>query len=265
VFSNEKYYRGSAIKQHHPWTIHFFDCVDSTNKQAFRLLDEIQNNNALHQTVIIAKEQTNGRGRSGKAWQSPQGNVAMSLILLEEGTLLGELGILSFVTAVALRETIVALSNDEIPALQLKWPNDVLYQGEKLAGILLESKMIEDKTHAVIVGVGVNLARLPKGIEQPVSCLQQILPETTVSVDEFIKQFLEKFMSVYTYWHSHGSAGVMAKWKSHAYGLGKEVIARLPKETITGVFHDIDHTGALHLKCTKGEMHKITCGEVFFS
>lgn len=215
--------------------------------------------------IVQADVQTAGRGRRGRAWESPAGNLSCS-VLVRVGGAWGEAGQLSFVVGVAMQEALATVA----PALEirLKWPNDLLLGGRKLAGILLETCFdpAEPPGHGfVIVGTGVNLAVAPQGREPlyPVATLRETgvavaAVDLTVVYAQALAQWLAR-------WRAQGFAPIRERWLTVAHGVGGPVIARLADgRELQGVFAALDVDGALLLRQDTGETQRILAGDVFF-
>lgn len=248
------------------WSILYHDVIDSTNSEARRII-EGDNNNAvsLHKAVIHADGQTDGRGRSGNKWVSSQGNLLLSLVLIEEGKTLTELSQLSFVAAVALRQAIIQIYGKEIQELQYKWPNDLLFSGKKVAGLLLESLSLPEGRHAIILGIGVNVATYPElSSFQKATSLKNALDSFDFTPRELLSVLLEVFDRLYQQWGRGSFDKVIKAWKKDAFGFEKEVSVRLPKEQFTGILKGIDDEGVLSVSLENGKIRKVTSGEIFF-
>lgn len=239
---------------------HVLESVDSTNAYAVNLLPDLTG-----PAWVLAAEQTAGRGRRGRPWVSPRGNFYASLILRPTEPP-EQVALRSFVTALALREACVALTG--VPqSFALKWPNDVLLNGGKLAGILLESGGAGGKLSHLVIGIGVNLIGAPPpeaveaGAVPPVSLLSEIGQRITPEA------FLTALAPAYAHWEAifttQGFAPVRAEWLRHAARLGETIRARTGHETREGVFQTIDASGALILRMDSGEV-AIPAAEVFF-
>lgn len=234
------------------------DSVGSTNDEARRLAEE----GAAHGTIVWAGEQTKGRGRQGRSWTSPRGNLYLSVILRPDCAL-SEAAQLSFVACVALGEAIAALAGNRVE-ITYKWPNDVMFNAKKGVGLLLESKSTPAGTlDWVIVGMGTNIEHFPEDARYPASSLRKegapssLVPATLL--EEFARQ-LDIWLEV---WRKRGFSDIRAAWKQRVQGLGKRIEVRLPAETLSGVFGDLDHTGALLLTLEDGRTRSITAGDVF--
>ena len=231
-----------------------FDELDSTNSEARRLAEKGEPGPLW----ISAARQSAGRGRRGKVWDAGQGNLAATL-LLRPGKPAAVIGQLSFAAALAVADTAQHFAPDA--AIQVKWPNDVLGNGRKLAGILLESG--EDSgVRWLAIGIGMNLASFPAGTEFPATSLAQLgLPAP--SSQEALSVLAARFAHWYDAWMGEGFEMLRAAWIGRAGGLGKAIRARLPGSIHEGVFEGIDASGALLLN-QQGHVRTITAGEVFF-
>ncbi|UWQ94947.1 biotin--[acetyl-CoA-carboxylase] ligase [Rhodobacteraceae bacterium M385] len=231
--------------------------TDSTMKEAARSAPFISG-----PEWVLALRQTAAVGRRGRAWTMPEGNFAASLIMQPTGPV-AEIALRSFAAATALREALIAVGCPS-EALSLKWPNDVLYNGGKLAGILLES--LGDGRGGVshlIIGIGVNLAEAPDpgqvepGALRPVALPQDVTPEALL--DALAPAYAKREHSLSTY----GFGPTRTEWLSHAARLGEVITARLPNEEITGTFRDVDETGNLILETAKGP-RAISAADIYF-
>jgi BirA family biotin operon repressor/biotin-[acetyl-CoA-carboxylase] ligase len=213
----------------------------------------------------LAYEQTAGKGRRARPWVSPRGNFHATLLLHPKEPA-AQVALRSFAAALALRDALVALT-DLSKAFTLKWPNDVLLNGGKLAGILLESASSGAGVSHLAIGTGVNLIAAPdaslveQGALKPVS----LLSETGLRVDP--ETFLTHLASAYANWEhtftTQGFAPLRAAWLAHAARLGENIRARTGTTTHHGTFETIDDTGALILRTDHGPI-AIPAAEVFF-
>ncbi|NBE08972.1 biotin--[acetyl-CoA-carboxylase] ligase [Paragemmobacter ruber] len=236
------------------------DTVDSTNAEAFRA--------APHLTGpcwFVAGEQTAGRGRRARAWTSPRGNFHGTL-LLHPTEPAATVALRSFAAALALRDAFVALTG--LPdAFKLKWPNDVLLNGGKVAGILLESSGAGQGVQHLAIGIGVNLIAAPEATQVEQGALRPVslLEETGLRIAPEV--FLDALAPAYARWEAifaaEGFAPLRAAWLAHAARLGETIRARTGTETREGRFETIDETGALILRQSHGPV-AIPAAEVFF-
>ncbi|MEQ8601933.1 MAG: biotin--[acetyl-CoA-carboxylase] ligase [Marivibrio sp.] len=212
-------------------------------------------------TAIAAGEQTAGRGRYGRRWASPPGNLYMSLLLRDVGPLHAAAQ-LSFVAAVAMGEAISHLTPEGV-AVRFKWPNDVLANGAKTAGVLLESGGAPGEPW-VIVGTGVNLISHPEGTDFPATDLSA--EGAAVAPPALAAAYLAAFARWRRRWRDQGFAPIRAAWLAAAAHLGGPVRLKLAgREPRDGRFVDLDEDGALSFEPDHGgPRERISAGEVHF-
>ena len=235
-----------------------FEVIDSTNEEARRLAQAGE----AGPLWISAGRQTAGRGRRGRAWESPKGNLAATL-LLRPGKSAGECAQLSFVAATAACDTLAAFA----PAaeMRVKWPNDVLANGRKIAGILLESASQGGEPPSwLAIGIGVNLASHPEGLEYAATSLAE-LGVAVPKADDALLHLAANFAKWYETWRGEGFAQIRDAWLARAAGLGSRIRARLSHEETSGVFEGIDESGALLLRENAARIRAIPAGEIFCS
>lgn len=240
----------------------WLDKVDSTMDEAARRAP-----NLVRPVWVAAHRQTGGRGRGGKTWHAPEGNLQATWVAPADRPI-AELPLYSFVAAMALRDTLTVWVDPG--RIAFKWPNDVLVDGKKVAGILLESS--GGKTPWISVGIGVNVAAapnrdlLPEGAAAPVA-LADIAGRThplPLRADWVLAQLALDFQSWRDAWASHGFDMIRRLWLRGAAGLGGPIRVRLPRETLSGTFENVDADGVLVLLTSEGP-RRITAGEVFFA
>jgi BirA family transcriptional regulator, biotin operon repressor / biotin---[acetyl-CoA-carboxylase] ligase len=229
--------------------------LDSTNAQARRVAET----GAAGSLWIMAERQTAGRGRRGRAWQTAEGNLAATLLLRPDAPQ-AVTGQLSFAAALATAD--MASHFAPQAAIAVKWPNDVLAEGRKLAGILLEGGPDKANKAWLAIGIGVNLASHPDGTEFPATSLTG-LGIAAPSPEDALTILAARFAHWYAVWMKTGFETVRTAWLARAKGVGAPIRARLPQETREGVFEGIDANGALLLN-EQGQVRAIAAGEVFF-
>jgi BirA family transcriptional regulator, biotin operon repressor / biotin---[acetyl-CoA-carboxylase] ligase len=231
--------------------------VDSTNEEA-RRRGRAGEPGPLW---IAAARQTMGKGRRGRVWIAPPGNLSATL-LIRPGRATAACAQLSFVAALAAADMLAqTLRGGEIA---LKWPNDVLAGGQKIAGILLESETAADAPAAwLAIGIGVNLKAFPDDTDLPATAVAT-LGATPPSPQDALLDLADGWAKWYEAWREGGFAPVREAWLARAHGLGRRIRVRLAREEIAGVFRDIDDAGALVLGLPGGVTRTISAGEVFF-
>lgn len=197
-------------------------------------------------TVIIAERQTKGRGRNGRMWHSLDGNLFLSTVLPMYGY---QTPLLSFVSGVSLQEALAEFT------VRLKWPNDVLLNGAKVAGILLEAQ-----TDKVVAGFGVNICRNPMGddVLYPTTSLNSRISRADLT-DKLLKALSENL----DLFETKGFEPIRQKWLNVAVGLGQEITVHLPHKTLHGIFEALTPQGAISLKQADGTFQTIVAGDIF--
>jgi BirA family biotin operon repressor/biotin-[acetyl-CoA-carboxylase] ligase len=234
------------------------DSVGSSNDEARRLAEE----GAAHRTIVWAGEQTRGRGRQGRSWASPRGNLYLSMVLRPDCSL-SEAACFSFLACVALGEAVAALVGNSIK-VTYKWPNDVMFNGKKGVGILLESKAKPDGSlDWLVIGMGTNIAHFPDDSRTPASSLYAEGADRSLVPAVLLEELARQFDIWLEIWQKRGFADIRTAWKERVQGLGTTIEVRLPQETLSGVFTDLDSDGALLLALPVGRLRKITAGDVF--
>ena len=235
------------------------ESLDSTNAEAERRARA----GAPDGTVIQAGRQTAGRGRQGRHWDSPEGNLYCSVILRPDAPP-AVAAQLTFVAALALGEAV----DDVRPAgaeLAFKWPNDLLLDGRKLAGILLESSGSNDgRLDWLVIGCGLNIRHFPEAVSgYPATSLHAAGAEG-LQPGAVLSAFLDAFAVWRARWQDEGLAPVREAWLARAARIGGEIAVRLPGDELRGRFTGLDETGALLLDLPDGSRRTVTAGDVFF-
>ena len=210
---------------------------------------------------IAAQEQTKGRGRQGRVWQSPPGNLAASLLLIDPApmALAPQLG---FVTGVALADA----AGDLLPTLvraKLKWPNDLVVAGAKLSGLLLEATQLADGHTACVIGIGLNIESHPPDLPYAATSLREVGSEARA---ELALERIRAHMSVWlARWQRGENFDVIREaWMAHAAALDQRVDVQTSGGMRTGIFRGLDATGQMILETEAGRT-LIAAGDVFLS
>lgn len=250
------------------YRLEFFDTLPSTSGEALvraRAGD-------LGPLWIVAAEQSAGRGRRDSAWSTPHGNLAASLLFPLGDVPAAGAATLGFVAGVALAEALddVGAGNHAVgldhaagegAQVALKWPNDVLAGGAKLAGILLETETFAAGP-AVVIGIGVNVAVAPSGLAYPATALAALGCPATAA--ELFAALSRRVLDAARAWVEGGFPAIRPRWLARASGLGGPVAVRLAGEVLRGVFETIDEAGRLVVRAPDGSRRTVSAGEVHF-
>ena len=208
---------------------------------------------------VTARVQSAGRGRRGRGWVSRPGNLFATLLLVDPCPA-ERAPQLSFVAALAVHDAVVETAAVLGPRLALKWPNDVLCDGAKLAGILIEGE--GTATMSVAVGIGVNCAHHPDGTEYPATDLAAA--GAMVTTETLFRALSRTMLTRVAQWNrGDGFASIYADWLARAAGLGRPIRVRLGDREIDGSFEALDAAGRLVLRRTDGAAETIAAGDVF--
>lgn len=221
-----------------------FDNVTSTNDVALEMTKE-----NTQQIVITAKNQSKARGRRGNKWECYDGNLFLSQIISFDKQ---NLGMLSLITSLSIWEAINSL-NPTIQA-KLKWPNDVLIEGKKISGILIE----KGENNKLVIGIGVNIENHP---ENSVKYETSSLQKCGIDVDrvDFMKIYLERFDKNI----KKDKLDIIKKWQKYAFKINQEVEIRIGNTIKKGTFAGIESNGGIILE-NKNGYESIFAGEVFY-
>ena len=251
-----------------------FDSIGSTNTEALEAVAA----GDVGGIWFAARQQTAGRGRRGRQWASPDGNLAATLLIVPDAdpSLAATLG---FVAGVSLNRALSAilpggvvklgidgadgLSDGKRARIALKWPNDVLADGAKLAGILLEAQKLNDGRHAIAIGFGVNAVAAPQGLPYPATSLVEL--GTTRSAEDIFEALSDAWVDTFALWQDgRGIADVLTLWRGAAAGIGAPVAVNQNGTTVRGIFETIDDAGRLIVRADDDSRIAITAGDVHF-
>ncbi|MEM8839591.1 MAG: biotin--[acetyl-CoA-carboxylase] ligase [Pseudomonadota bacterium] len=236
-----------------------FGDVGSTNDEAFRIARE-QNFDLF---FVTGERQLQGRGRRGRPWVSEKGNLYTSIYLREPSGPDAAPG-LSFVTAVALHEAVSDLCGPEADgACRVKWPNDLLWKGAKIAGLLLEARHTGNRLD-IVIGIGVNCSHAPE--DTPYQATSLRAEGQDVPADQLFDALRPAFLANLHLWNRGANFGaIREKWLQRAIGLGDAIVVRLDERDFRGQFRDLDAAGRLILQEKDGTERIISAGDVFFN
>jgi BirA family transcriptional regulator, biotin operon repressor / biotin---[acetyl-CoA-carboxylase] ligase len=238
--------------------IHYEETVDSTQKIAHLLSHE----GAVEGTVVIAEEQTGGRGRMDRVWHSPKSTGVWMSLILRPKIPLQRAPQLTLLTAVAIVQAI-----QEITTLtpQIKWPNDILIEQQKVTGILTELQADADRIISVIIGMGLNVNQteddFPPALRDIATSLR-VKEGKEIDRADLIKVIFHKFETLYMIFLEKGFYPIKLLWESYAISIGKDITARTLNGTFTGKALGITDEGVLKVKDDDGEIHHIYSADI---
>jgi BirA family transcriptional regulator, biotin operon repressor / biotin---[acetyl-CoA-carboxylase] ligase len=233
------------------------DTVGSTNAEAFARARAGERGPLW----IAARRQTAGRGRRGRAWVSEPGNLYASLLVTDPAPA-QRAAELSLVAALALHDALAERAAILGPRLRLKWPNDVVCDGAKLAGILVEGESLPGRPLAVVIGIGVNCAHHPPDTSYPATNLAAA--GALVAPESLVQTLIGTMARRLAEWdRGENFAAVRAAWLRRAAGLGAPARVRLPERELEGVVETLDEAGRLVLRLADGTVERIAAGEMF--
>ncbi|MCR4376616.1 MAG: biotin--[acetyl-CoA-carboxylase] ligase [Rhodospirillales bacterium] len=247
-----------------PYRLVEVESIDSTNAEAKRLAQS----GAPDCTLVWAKRQTAGRGRRGRVWVSDEGNLYFSIVLRLPYPLRDVMQ-LGFVAANAIADALQAVA-PQGASVNVKWPNDVLVEHKKIAGILMEAEMDAAKPGQLewlVLGIGININSHPAdtdGEYPATSLVAQGVTGAGLEVRTMLEALAERFLAGLAVWRNSGFGPARSHWLARAKGLGGPVTVRLNNETLHGTFAALDEDGALLLHQEGRPSCRITAGDVFF-
>jgi BirA family biotin operon repressor/biotin-[acetyl-CoA-carboxylase] ligase len=230
----------------------YYPSVTSTNEVAKQEAGQ----GAAEGTVIIAGEQTRGRGRMKRTWLTPEGNIALSVVLYPDASALSSLIMLASLAVVHSIESVTGLET------QIKWPNDVMINGKKVCGILVESDVRGGKVNYAVIGIGINVNLKPEDSPEIQTIATSLSGELGVEVSRFsiVRHLLVELERLYLTLSPGGS--VYAEWRDRLITLGKEVKVTDGENIYEGLAESVDKEGSLLLRIADGSLKKIVTGDV---
>jgi BirA family biotin operon repressor/biotin-[acetyl-CoA-carboxylase] ligase len=221
-------------------------------------------------TVLLAEEQTAGRGRRQRTWVAPRGNLASSILEVIDVTP-AVAATLGFAAGLALEAALRTVSlearmrspESEDMTFGLKWPNDVLAGRKKLAGILLEAEAVAQGRLAVVVGIGTNVVAAPEGTPYPAASLRSL--GIDIGAEDLFRALAEAWTEFRGIWdNGRGFGDIRRLWLDHAVGLGQPVSIQSGPSAIAGIFETIDETGCMIVVTSDGKRMPVSAGDVYF-
>jgi BirA family biotin operon repressor/biotin-[acetyl-CoA-carboxylase] ligase len=209
-------------------------------------------------SAVLAGTQTAGRGRHGRHWISPPGNLYLSVLLDAEAAVPGGLGLLA---GVAVADALATLLPDST-ALHLKWPNDLVADGRKLGGVLVEAGTRIDGSRWAVAGIGLNLVAHPDHADRPATSLAA-LGVAPPAPDALAEAIIDRLIAWSTRAHAEGFGAIVAAWQRRAPPPGAPITVRLPAGPVSGRYAGLDADGALLVALEDGRTRRVVAGEVF--
>lgn len=249
-----------------------FDAIGSTNSEALAAAAAGDPGGIW----FAALQQTEGRGRRGRPWISPKGNLAASLLIVPDASP-DSVATLGFVAGVALNRALSAIlpngmvrigidgadGADGRSRIALKWPNDVLADGAKLAGILLEATKTPSGATAIVVGCGVNVVAAPQDVPYPATSISTLGVQRTAQ--EVFESLSDAWIETFALWDDgRGIPAILQQWRGSAAGIGAPVAVSQDGVVRRGIFETIDSSGRLIIRDDDGARFPITAGDVHF-
>ncbi len=246
-------------------SFHFLDTIDSTNVEIKRrFLSEEGLNDA---DFLIAKTQTGGQGRQGREWSSPEGNLYYSELRIIESY--KDVNAYAFITALSAFDTasfFIQKATKDILPLMIKWPNDILWNGDKLAGILLETeKHPQTKAIGLVIGVGMNVLEAPEVKDRQLESLNTIMKDGQAPTPERVAKRLHRYIQTWIdIYNEKGLATILQAWRQRSHNIGDIIRAKhgTSENTIEGTFSGLTSSGALQIE-TKTGTETIYAGDIF--
>ena len=223
-----------------------FDVLENTMKPLFVPKDK---------DVVFTDDQKSAKGKGNREWKVKKGNLYLTSFLNAKD--FKQPFLFTFVAAIAMRRVIESFVGVD-KKVQCKWPNDILIDGKKCVGILLE---LDSKTQFLKVAAGVNIIFYPENVSYAATCLKE--QGSDVCAKEFLDKFVEVFSSCCSEFKAKGFEVIRNEWLKYAYNLRKQITVKLDEKEYIGVFEDLDKEGNLVLKLENGAVQKISSGDVF--
>ena len=252
------------------YRLYGFDAVGSTSSEAA----DAARAGDVGDVWFAALQQTAGRGRRGRLWETPHGNLAASLLVVPAADP-ATAATLGFVAGVALHDALrrtapgiaaqtgIDGATGQGARIALKWPNDILADGAKLAGILLEAIKRPDGSHAVVIGFGVNVVAAPEGLPYPATSLAALC--SSLTAEPLFAALSDSWVDAIEVWDSgRGVAEILGQWREAAAGIGAQVAVSRDGDVVRGIFETIDETGRLIVRANDNSRIAITAGDVHF-
>ncbi|WEK55729.1 MAG: biotin--[acetyl-CoA-carboxylase] ligase [Candidatus Cohnella colombiensis] len=241
--------------------LRLIDVTPSTQDEVKKLAEQ----GSPEGTLVIAEQQTSGRGRMGRAWVSPAGKGIWMSLLLRPPVPVHQTPQLTLLAAVALSRAISKLTSLDIG---IKWPNDLLVDGRKISGILLETAAEDERLKYIVVGMGISVnldkADFKEELHSKAISLKMLTGQT-ISRTELIVSIMENFEQLYELYLEQGFAPIRALWEAHSITLNQHTTLYTPQGLISGIPRSLDNLGGLSIELEDGSFRTIYSGEIGMS
>ncbi len=211
-------------------------------------------------TVVTAKRQVKGRGRHGRSWVSPEGNLYFSFLRKSEKNINGNIFAPVFIVAISVAYAIISISRNKIRP-SIKWPNDILVNKHKIAGILIENINMPKNEYLLNIGIGINIISNPKNTIYPATNLKSENIDTTSH--DLLKTFLEKFRVIDKVYTDQGIEKIFDMWHDLGHKIGDKITVKIGNNEIKGTFDGLSKEGALLIINKYGKQESIVAGDIF--
>lgn len=238
--------------------LHLFETVESTQNVARAAAEE----GAAEGTVFLAEQQLSGRGRMGRGWVSPRGKGIWMSMVLRPTVPIHFAPQLTLLTAVALCRSLKRIT--ALP-IGIKWPNDLLIEGKKISGILLESAAEDERLRYVIAGIGISVnleeSDYPAELLEKAASLR-IISGQKWTREQIIADFLKEWEQLYFLYHEQGFSPIVTLWEALSVSLGKPARLITPQGDIIGVPIGLDESGAIRIEFADGSVRPVFSAEM---
>ncbi|KAB2665225.1 biotin--[acetyl-CoA-carboxylase] ligase [Brucella tritici] len=252
----------SPVAANEGYRLEAFETVGSTNAVAL----ERAASGDPGKLWLVTKRQESGRGRRGRAWSTPEGNLASTLLLVEsyEMKMAATLGFVAGLSLADALDAVFAATGPAVPpTIGLKWPNDVLLNGAKLTGILLESSILAKNLFAVAIGIGTNVVAFPDDLPYAATSLQAL--GSKCDAETLFAALSDAWSVNYRVWNEgRGLDDIRKRWLQRAHGLGQHVTMQVEGRIVEGRFETIDEACRFVIREDEGSRVAVTAGDVYF-
>jgi BirA family biotin operon repressor/biotin-[acetyl-CoA-carboxylase] ligase len=239
-------------------TLHVYDALDSTQTKAHELVEQ----GAAEGTLVIAEQQTAGRGRMGRTWHSPPGSGIYMSLILKPRIPLHFTPQLTLLAAVALCRGIQRITDVTVG---IKWPNDLLARGKKMSGILLESNAEDERLRYIVAGMGIGVNLQPDDYPpelRSVATSLAIEAGRRFERETIIAAVLDEFEALYAMYHEQGFAPIRLLWEANSVSLHRPLRVRTPSGELEGIAESLNESGGLNVRMPDGTLTVVYSGEV---